>query len=171
MSPSLGNTTIFIDDLQHLFIQYLISQISKYKQAAFRLLVKASYNLSISVKMASQQTSLTGTPRPYFWIRRNRDTFVPLIPLDELPDYIRLSGVSVTKNWDDVRQGEMRFVGDHHDHSGKYFTVDVFNQPHTANCSDKAWEPNSSNVDAPSPDRAESVSQAQVIISNVPFHM
>lgn len=63
--------------------------------------------------------------RPYFWIRRNADTYVPLIPLDELPSWIALRGVSSTKNWEDICRGEMRFLGDHYDHNGDHFVVDI----------------------------------------------
>lgn len=70
---------------------------------------------------------MSGTGRPYFWIRRNADTYVPLIPLDELPESIGLRGVSITKNWEDVCQGEMRFLGDHYDHDGQHYVVDFLN--------------------------------------------
>ncbi len=61
---------------------------------------------------------------PYFWIRRNADTFVPLIPVDELPGSIGLRGISTTKHWEDVCRGEMRFLGDHYDHNGQHYVVE-----------------------------------------------
>ena len=64
--------------------------------------------------------------QPYFWIRRNGDTFVPLIPVDELPSWVALRGISATKNWQDVCRGEMKFLGDHVDHNGNHYTVDIF---------------------------------------------
>lgn len=69
---------------------------------------------------------MSETPRPYFWIRRNGNTYVPLIPVDELPSWIGIRGVSTTKDWNNVCQGEMRFLGDHDDHNGSFFVVDVF---------------------------------------------
>lgn len=78
---------------------------------------------------------------PYFWVRRDRDTFVPLIPLDELPDSIRLRDVSVTKSWEDICQGEMRFLGDHCDHTGKYYVVDLLDQPPDADDHANSSEP------------------------------
>lgn len=74
---------------------------------------------------------MSETLRPYFWIRRNADTYVPLIPVDELPRSIGLRGISTTKNWEDVCQGEMRFLGDHYDYSGQHYVVDFHNS--TAN--------------------------------------
>ncbi|KAL6721373.1 hypothetical protein ACLMJK_000476 [Lecanora helva] len=65
-------------------------------------------------------------PQPYFWIRRNGDTFVPLIPVDELPPWVALRGISATRNWEDLCRGEMKFLGDHSDHNGDHYTVDVF---------------------------------------------
>lgn len=70
---------------------------------------------------------MSGSLRPYFWIRRNADTYVPLIPVDELPPSVGLRGISVTKNWEDVCQAEMRFLGDHFDHSGQHYVVDLLN--------------------------------------------
>lgn len=71
--------------------------------------------------------------RPYFWIRRNRDTFVPLIPVDELPTSIKLRDISITKNWEDVCQGEMKFLGDHYDHNSNYYVVDVLDPKNDPN--------------------------------------
>ena len=51
---------------------------------------------------------------------------MPLIPVDELPSSVGIRGVSITKNWNDVCQGEMRFLGDHDVHSGGHFVVDLF---------------------------------------------
>lgn len=67
---------------------------------------------------------MPGTIHPYFWIRRNADTYVPLIAIDELPDSISLEGISITKKWEDVCQGEMRFLGDHFDHNGQHYVVE-----------------------------------------------
>ena len=108
--------------------------------------------------MSSQQETSMNTLRPYFWIRRNDDTFVPLIPLDELPEYIHLNGVSVTKDWDEVRQGEWRLLGDRFNHSGKHYTADVFNQPLKTSTSDT---PSTVDGDGKSQslDAAESASQ------------
>ena len=38
-----------------------------------------------------------------------------------------MRGISTTKQLEDVSRGEMRFLGDHGDHNGKYYAVDIIN--------------------------------------------
>ena len=72
---------------------------------------------------------MSDTPQPFFWIRRYGDTYIPLIPIDELPPWVTLKGVSTTKEWSDVCQGEMRFLGDHHDQIEGHYDVDIADEP------------------------------------------
>lgn len=67
---------------------------------------------------------MPGMPHPFFWVRRNADTYVPLIPIDELPDSVVLKDISATKDWADVCRGEVRFLGDHYGPSGQYHLVE-----------------------------------------------
>ena len=81
---------------------------------------------------------MSETLLPYFWIRRNGDTYVPLIPVDEIPSSIGLRDVSTTKDWEHVCRGEMRFLGDHYDHSGNYYTVDILHPTNDPNEQDSS---------------------------------
>ena len=82
---------------------------------------------------------------PYFWIRRNGDTFVPLIPVDELPSWVNIQGASPTQNWEVMCQGApTKFLGDHVDHSGKHYAVDLVGAPAAAKAADDASTPKAS---------------------------
>lgn len=70
-------------------------------------------------------------PQPYYWIRRNDGTYVPLIPLDELPSWVGLRGVSSTKDWGNV-SWETRFLGDREDRNGRQYVVDIFHDEYPA---------------------------------------
>ena len=87
---------------------------------------------------------MSESPQPFFWIRRNGDTYVPLIPLDELPPGVSIRGISATKDWLDISHGEMRFLGDHDNHDGVYYVVEV--QDNNSESEDSSTTPTKMNA-------------------------